>query len=269
MHSKTSVNWLKKSLRRRLNVKEPRDWLNKLMHTDKETKKDVKEDPLFLRHTLFSKTQELNPSKKKTNKRYMSSHKLRLDEFAFRQFDDPNYSGTKITMTKEDFMNQLSTIIDENTTLAEGYAPFCKHIFVENFCGDDIKVGSMPITPDNESLLKTGYVARTEQELPVLSRWFPKEALEIPSATYLDLILYSKEQIGKENEAMGKVPVDEDYEWGIISIKGQLEPHELPMNPITVMRNSLGKEEGGSGVPLDRSKYLESVEYWKLNASIQ
>jgi len=27
---------------------------------------------------------------------------------------------------------------------------------------------------------------------------------------------------------------------------------EIPMDPITIMRNALGKEEGGSGVKLDR-----------------
>jgi hypothetical protein len=27
---------------------------------------------------------------------------------------------------------------------------------------------------------------------------------------------------------------------------------ETPMEPITMMRNALGKTEGGSGVPLDR-----------------
>ena len=59
-----------------------------------------------------------------------------------------------------------------------------------------------------------------------------------------------------------------DYEWGLISVKGQLETFELPMTPITILRNALGKEEGGSGVPLDRAKYLESVAYWQNNASI-
>lgn len=54
----------------------------------------------------------------------------------------------------------------------------------------------------------------------------------------------------------------------MISIKGQLEDFETPMSPITVMRNALGKEEGGSGVPMDRTKYLESVEYWKKNAAL-
>ena len=38
--------------------------------------------------------------------------------------------------------------------------------------------------------------------------------------------------------------------------------------PITMLRNALGKAEGGSGVPLDREKYMESVEYWKKHAVI-
>lgn len=29
-----------------------------------------------------------------------------------------------------------------------------------------------------------------------------------------------------------------------------------------MMRNALGKAEGGSGVPLDREKYMESVKFW-------
>ena len=46
---------------------------------------------------------------------------------------------------------------------------------------------------------------------------------------------------------------------GIVSIKAQDVDYELPMNPITVMRNSLGKDEGGSGVPIDRDAYLEAL----------
>jgi hypothetical protein len=33
-------------------------------------------------------------------------------------------------------------------------------------------------------------------------------------------------------------------------------------------RNALGREEGGSGVPLDKAKYNEAVEYWEKNASL-
>ena len=56
---------------------------------------------------------------------------------------------------------------------------------------------------------------------------------------------------------------DSTAPWGIISVKGQLCDYELPMQPITVMRNALGKEHGGSGVPLDFAKYTESVDFWK------
>jgi hypothetical protein len=41
------------------------------------------------------------------------------------------------------------------------------------------------------------------------------------------------------------------------------------MDPITIMRNALGKEHGGSGVELNREKYAESVKYWSLNALIK
>ena len=34
------------------------------------------------------------------------------------------------------------------------------------------------------------------------------------------------------------------------------------------MRNSLGKNEGGSGVDLDRAAYEESVAYWQTHAAI-
>ena len=34
------------------------------------------------------------------------------------------------------------------------------------------------------------------------------------------------------------------------------------MNPSTMIRNALGKEEGGSGVTLNREKYMQSVEFW-------
>jgi hypothetical protein len=99
-------------------------------------------------------------------------------------------------------------------------------------------------------------------------RWFPRSAISVPDALWLDLILYSRDQVEKEASAMQRGPTTEAYEWAIISIKGQLEDFETPMSPITAMRNALGKEEGGSGTPLNRSKYLEAVAYWEKHASI-
>lgn len=40
------------------------------------------------------------------------------------------------------------------------------------------------------------------------------------------------------------------------------------MTPITAMRNALGKEEGGSGVKLDRDEYMKAYEYWNTHATI-
>ena len=45
------------------------------------------------------------------------------------------------------------------------------------------------------------------------------------------------------------------------------EPEEVPMAPITMMRNALGVEEGGSGVPLDREAYQKAVAFWEANAN--
>ena len=77
--------------------------------------------------------------------------------------------------------------------LKPGYAPFCKHIFVENFT--DSMSSYSEITPENEQHLRSGYLARNERELPVLSRWFDKANMERHRAAYLDIILYSKEQV--------------------------------------------------------------------------
>ena len=62
---------------------------------------------------------------------------------------------------------------------------------------------------------------------------------------------------------------DVDYDFGIISVKPSEVPYETPMDPITIMRNALGKEEGGSGVPLNREKYMESVKYWSTHAIVK
>ena len=102
-------------------------------------------------------------------------------------------------------------------------------------------------------------------------RYFSANDVQSPIAEYLDIILYSKEQIQKENEAMGsKDPnANIEYEWAIIYVKPQMGDQEIPMDPITMMRNTLGKEHGGSGVDLDKDKYMESVNFWSQHALIK
>ena len=126
----------------------------------------------------------------------------------------------------------------------------------------------------------------------MLSRWFEEgEVLgeihggkPLARAKFLDVILYSREQLEKERAAMPSKedqahplpppPGEGDGEtgggprWGIISLKAQDEGHETPMQPITAMRNALGRDQGGSGVPLEKAKYDEAVEYWRERAAI-
>lgn len=191
-----------------------------------------------------------------------------LDPFCLRQFDEPEYTGTKIDFDKAEFEDRVNTIfVAGKAPLVDGYAPFCKHLFIPNFCG--AKMNYLKIERDNEALLRSGYDARTEEELPVLVRWFPLETAPTPpEAEWLDIILYSREQIRKEAAARGRSD-EEDAPWGIISVKAQNVNYELPMQPITMMRNALGAEEGGSGVSLDREAYSASVAFWSRHAPIK
>ena len=111
---------------------------------------------------------------------------------------------------------------------------------------------------DEGVLEREAYEARNREELPVLVRWF--EGVESPRANYLVVILYSAEQLAREGS-----PIEAD--WGIVGCIYTAEPEEVPMAPITMMRNALGVEEGGSGVPLDREAYRRSVEFWENNAN--
>ncbi len=45
------------------------------------------------------------------------------------------------------------------------YAPYCKHLFIENFT--DTRVNVAPITQSNARLLQSDYEARAPHELPV------------------------------------------------------------------------------------------------------
>ena len=191
-----------------------------------------------------------------------------LDPFCARQFDDATYTGTRIDWDKEDFVARVSQAHAAGAPLVDGYAPFCKHIFIPSFIPAVLPY--LAVTHHNEHLLRSAYEARTEAELPVLSRWFPADSVpDPPPATHLDIILYSREQLRKEAEAMGRTDEQSEHPWGIISAKAQDVAYELPMQPITMMRNALGADEGGSGVPLEREKYMTSVGFWSNHAPIK
>ncbi len=138
----------------------------------------------------------------------------------------------------------------------EGYAPFCRLHVYRNWTST--RCLTVPVTDANRHLLRSAYEARSREELPVLVRWF--EGVEPAVADYLVVILYSAGQLAREGS-----PVEAD--WGVVGCLYTREPQEIPMAPVTMMRNALGVEEGGSGVPLDRESYRRSVEFWEHNAN--
>lgn len=138
----------------------------------------------------------------------------------------------------------------------DGYAPFCKLHVHRNWTST--RCLTVPISDSNRLLLKSGYEARNKDELPVLTRWF--EGVEAPVANWLVVILYSREQLAREGS-----PIDAD--WGIVGCLYTEQPQDIPMAPITMMRNALGVTEGGSGVALDRAAYQRSVAFWDANAN--
>lgn len=57
--------------------------------------------------------------------------------------------------------------------LKDGYAPFCKHLFIPaSHFGLQVPCAYAEITDANKAQLESLYSARTDKELPVLTRFF-------------------------------------------------------------------------------------------------
>ncbi len=180
---------------------------------------------------------------------------IQLTRFArTRLFPRQPRGNTIRDCTPEQFEQYLND--NAPVQVLDGYAPFCKLHVHRNWTST--RCLTVPITADNRHLLRSAYEARTKAELPVLVRWF--EGVEPPVAAYFVVILYSAAQLEKEG-----APIDGD--WGIVGCLHTATPEEIPMAPVTMMRNALGVEEGGSGVPLDREAYRRSVAFWEHNAN--
>jgi hypothetical protein len=151
----------------------------------------------------------------------------------------------------ERHLNQVPPLRD-----LQGYAPFCRLHVHRNWTST--RCLAVPITDRNRALLRSDYEARARDELPVLVRWF--EDIDPPVASYLIAILYDRAQLAREGTRI-------EADWGVVGCMYTAEPEETPMAPITMMRNALGVDEGGSGVPLDRDAYLRSVAFWRTHAN--
>jgi hypothetical protein len=191
--------------------------------------------------------------------------KIAMTNFALRNWDKAK-SGTLIEgLTPEELTARCNDAVGKGAELVAGYAPFCKHLFLEN--DTPTRAAFAPILDENRHLLKSGYASRRPGELAVLERWF--EDIEAPVAGFFDVILYSHAQLVAEAKDYPDEPDVPACDWGIVSIIATLEAKEPPMPPITQMRNALGRAEGGSGVAIDRAKYDEAVAFWDAHAAIK
>ncbi|MDD9922687.1 MAG: DUF3228 family protein [Boseongicola sp.] len=187
--------------------------------------------------------------------------RIAMTEFALRNWEDG--ASTRVLGLSPDDLVAACNASDND--LVDGYAPFCKHLFLKN--ASQTRAAFAKITAENLPFLRSGYIARRDGELAVLERWF--EGIVAPQAKWLDVILYSHEQLLKEAAEFPEEQPVPDCDWGIVSIIGVLEPIEPPMPPITQMRNALGRDQGGSGVSLDHDAYAKAAAFWDQHAPVR
>ena len=187
--------------------------------------------------------------------------RIAITDFALRNWEDG--ASTRIEgLSPEDLVAQCNAT---EGPMVDGYAPFCKHLFLRN--ASPTRAAFAPITEETRPFLRSGYVARRDGERAVLERWF--EGMDAPRAEWLDVILYSHDQLLAEARDYPEEQPVPECDWGIVSIIGVLKPVEPPMPPITQMRNALGRTEGGSGVPLDVDAYDKAVTFWEVHAAVR
>lgn len=108
--------------------------------------------------------------------------------------------------TPEQFIQRLND--EPPLRVIEGYAPFCQLHVHRNWTST--RCLTIPVTDDNRHLLRSGYEARSPQELAVLVRWF--EGVEPPVAAYLLPILYSRDQLARKARPSSQTGV-----WSVVS----------------------------------------------------
>ena len=191
--------------------------------------------------------------------------RIAMTQFALKNWEE-SAGAARIRATPPDtLVSRANAAVAGGVALLPGYAPFCAHLFLAS--DGETRCGFAPITAETAPLLRSGYRARREGELAVLERWF--EGLAPPRALWLDVILYAHAQLVAEAAEYDPPEPVPDCDWGVVGIIPTLEPVEPPMPPITQMRNALGRAEGGSGVPIDRTAYDRAVAFWERHAAIR
>lgn len=180
-----------------------------------------------------------------------------LTDFCLKHFDGKDRKPAIPGITPEDFEKEINSRLP--SLIEDGYAPFCRLYFFKNWTA--AQAGIIPITLECLPFIETEYEARQEKELPVLMRYYSCDYFDL-KAKYLCIVVYDKEQMLKEG-----TKIDADY--AVVNILRLMDLQEPPLPPITMMRNALGVAEGGSGVPLNREKYMKSVAFWSNHVTVK
>lgn len=195
--------------------------------------------------------------------------KIEYDPFVSRQFS-PTFAGTKVDLEiKEELLQVVNDTyqygLGDIGQLLDSSWDFCKYLVIPNEFG--VRCAVREISLDIYPYIRTDYVSRTPEELPILTRFAQlPPGFPMQQANYIVFVLYSKDQLQKEfkpKEEGQEFYFDDSVEWGVVSIMGTMEAKPDPLVPVTIMRNALGIDEGGNGEKLDKQSYLESVEFWK------
>lgn len=89
-----------------------------------------------------------------------SNRQLVLDAFGLRQFNNPDYTGTQVKYNEIEFEKKVNEYYTQGVELQDGYAPFCKHLFIPNFVGPSLQCGYTEINSENKHLIESCYEAR-------------------------------------------------------------------------------------------------------------
>ena len=128
-------------------------------------------------------------------------NKIEYDPFVNRQFSN-NFSGTKVNPEiKEELLGVINDSLEYSSEtgayLIDSEWDFCKYLVIKN--DFDIKCAVRKITLDIYPYIRTEYVSRTPDELPVLTRFVQlPPGFKGQNAKYIVLVLYSREQLKKE-----------------------------------------------------------------------
>jgi len=175
---------------------------------------------------------------------------IELTKFATRRHfgaSSSGHAGSKFpeSVTPADVVSHLN-VLAMDTELVPSTIPdmvdFCTHLIVPNWT--DALTGVVAITDETRPLIVSDYVKRVgrDDEPSYLARWINESDLpeSRPVASYIDVALYSREQLSKEGISI-------DADWGVVNIAMHMSAEESPMAPSTVTRNALGRELGGNG----------------------